>query len=157
MADIFQSAPGTVAVIASDTALPGSIVISQPQFPSGNSAAIITGISYDQKTNQQFQQSLDGAVYIYVFGDQMGEVMVEGIAFPKLCDGGDSGLFDVADYYRANRASQSSQPIIVLAAGDTITGFLTGVGIRSNMTAEDPMALINNYRLHISALPLPTR
>lgn len=155
MPDIFQSAPGTVAVISSDTALPGSIVIADPVFPSGNSAAIISGIHYDQKTNQQFQQSLDGVVYIYVFGDQMGSVEVEGIAFPKLCEGGESGLFDVADYYRTNRASQSSKPIIVLAAGDRITGFLTGVRIRSNVSAEDPNALINQYWLQISALPLP--
>lgn len=153
MPDIFQSAPGTVAVIASDTALPGSIVISQPQFPAGNSAAIITGINLDQKTNQQFQQSLDGAVYIYVFGDQMGEISVEGIAFPKLCTGGRSGLFDVSDYYQANRASKTSNPIIVQAAGETITGFLTGIRVRSNVSGEDPVALVNNYSLHISALP----
>jgi hypothetical protein len=153
MADIFQSAPGTVAVISSDTALPGSIVISQPQFPSGGIAAIITGINLDQKTNQQFQQSLDGAVYIYVFGDQMGDISVEGIAFPKLCQGGRSGLFDVSDYYANNRASKTSTPIIVSAGGQNITGFLTGIRIRSNVSGEDPVALINNYSLHISALP----
>ena len=151
--DIFQSAPGTVAVIASDTALPGSIVISSPQFPAGGSAAIISGIRYGQKTNQQFQSSLDGAIYIYVFGDHMGDIEVEGIAFPKLCDGGNSGLFDVADYYRTNRASKTSDPIIVLAAGETITGFLTGITVKSNVSAEEPIALINNYSLHISALP----
>lgn len=153
MADIFASAPGTVAVMSESTALPGSISIAQPTFPSQGSAAIITGISYDQSTNQQFQQSLDGAVYIYVFGDKMGSIVVEGIAFAQVCNGSGSGLFSVADYYRQNRISKTDQPIVVLAAGETVTGFLTAIHIRSEMSGNDPSNLYNTYMMSISALP----
>lgn len=153
MADIFNSTPGVVAVLSESTALPGAILISSPQFPVQNSAAIITGIRYSQSTNQQFQQSLDESVYIYVFGDKMGEVIVEGLAFAATCDGSNSGIFSVADYYRANRISKSDNPIIIQAAGEIITGFLTGVEITSDTAGDDPAALTNKYRLHISALP----
>lgn len=153
MADIFSSAPGTVSVMSESTALPGSISVAQPTFPAQGSAAIITGISYDQSTNQQFQQSLDGAVYIYVFGDKMGGIVVDGIAFAQVCNGGGSGLFSVADYYRQNRISKSDQPIVVLAAGETVTGFLTGIQVRSEMSGADPGGLYNTYKLAISALP----
>lgn len=152
MADVFVSAPGTVATISDQKALPGSIMISDPVFP-GSGAALISGIAYRQAVNVQFNPSLDGALYLYAFGDQMGVVDVEGMAFPALCNAGGNGLFDVMSYYENNRASKSEKPIIVKAGSKTIAGFLTGVRIKSNVSAEDPVALINTYAMVISAIP----
>jgi hypothetical protein len=155
MADIFASAPGTVAIMSDSKAIPGSIQISKPQFPSGSGTALISGIRYSQSTNQEFQTSLDGAVYIYVFGDHMGKVTVEGIVFPGLCPSGSgsNGLFDVLDYYASNRASILADPIIVKAGTKTIKGFLTGITVNSKTTAEEPEAPVAGYALEISALP----
>ncbi len=153
MADIFNSRPGVVSVLSESTALPGSILIAKPQFPVQSSAAIISGIRYTQNTNQQFQQSLDQSVYIYVFGDKMGSIEVDGIAFAATCDGSNSGLFSVADYYQQNRISKADDPIIIKAAGKIVTGFLTGITISTSVSGEDPAGLMNNYRLTINALP----
>lgn len=149
MADVFNSAPGVVAVFTDEKIIPGQVKI-QGFNPA---AAMITGVDYDQNTNQQFQHSLDHAIYIYVFGDMMGSVTVAGRCFPKLCDSDKQGLAEILDFYKENRASVKSDPITVTIGSKTITGFLTGLRIRGTNLAEDPTALTSDYWLVISALP----
>lgn len=149
MPDIFNSAPGIVAVFTDEKIIPGQIKI-QGFSPA---AAMITGVDYDQSTNQQFQHSLDHAIYIYVFGDLMGNVTVSGRCFPQLCDSDVQGMAEVLEFYKTNRASVKSDPITVTIGSETITGYLTGLRIRGTNAAEDPTALTSDYSLVISALP----
>jgi len=150
MADIFNSQPGVVAVIDAEQAIPARIRISgfEPK------AALISGIDYTQRTNQQFQYSLDKNVFIYVFGDLMGNLTVNGLAFPQLCkDKNGEGIVEVLAFYRTNRASVQPQPITIAIGNETIVGLLTELTLRSLSGGYDPTALTEAYSLTIHTLP----
>ena len=150
MADIFNSRPGYVAVVPSDSVIPGRITVAG----FAPNAALVAGIDYKQRTNQQFQTSLDQSIYLYVFGDLMGDVIVKGIAFPVVCEGSSEGLLEILKFYQKSRASVKSDPVSVqVGSSETIAGFLTGVEILSEAVAQDPMSFISNYSMTINALP----
>ena len=149
MADVFNSRTGFVAVIPGQAVIPGRVKLSgfDPQ------AALIAGVDYNQRTNQQFQYALDSSVFIYVFGDEMGNVLVSGMAFPQLCDGSSNGLSEVLKFYAENRASKKSELIEVSIGDELISGFLTQLTVKAVGAAWDPIALIQSYTLTINTLP----
>lgn len=151
MPDIYHSRAGYVAVITDPdgNVIPGKISIEgyEPQ------AALISGINYGQQTNQQFQPTLDSSLYIYVFGDHMGSVEIEGVAFAKLCNGSAEGIIEVLDFYTQNRASKKSVPITVQIGSRPISGFLTALSIANTALADDPAAFMARYKMTINALP----
>jgi hypothetical protein len=149
MADVFSSREGYVAVVPGQQVVPGRIKIGgfSPR------AAMISGVEYDQKTNQQFQHTLDGSVYIYVFGDLMGNVTIEGRAFPLRCGNTTSGLAEVFKFYAQKRASKNSDLIQVSIGEEPISGFLTAIRVRSQSMAESPAALFQSFWLTINTLP----
>jgi hypothetical protein len=150
MADIFNSRAGYVAILPSDSVIPGRITVAG----FSPSAALVSGIDYKQRTNQQFQTSLDRAIYLYVFGDLMGDVLVKGIAFPATCEGASEGLLEILKFYQNQRASVQSSPVNVqVGSSETIAGFLTAVEVISEAVAQDPMSFISNYTMTINALP----
>ena len=150
MADIFSSRSGYVAVMPGQNVIPGRVHIDG----FDPAAALVAGIDYDQATNQQFQTSLDGAIYLYVFGDQMGSVRVRGIAFPIVCGGAQEGILELLEFYEQQRASTQSDPIEVqVGSRGVIKGFLTAVSVRAEAVAEDPASFISTYVLTINALP----
>jgi len=156
MADIFVSAPGEVVAFEMQATV-GRVNIpaelKDPELISNRPAPLIfSSTKWDQRTSQQFATSLDGSVYIYVFGDQMGTVVIVGLAF-NLCDKEENGLQTVLDYYKTNRASERSSPIEVAIADEVVEGFLTGASIRSVGSATDPASMLHEYSLEISALP----
>jgi hypothetical protein len=153
MAEIFQTAPGTVTVFGDQRVVPGRIRLSDPAFPEGSVPILIKGADYGQETNHQFQNSMDGSVYLYVFGDRMGNVKIQGMIFPEMCSGGRNGLKELLQFYATNRASVRQDPVIVEAGGDRIRGFLTAVQVLDNGAAGDPSAPMQEYILTISALP----
>jgi hypothetical protein len=150
MADIFNSRRGLVAVIPETEALPSQIRLEgfEPQ------AAIIESIHFHQASNQQFQTSLLDAVYIYVFGDQMGRLVMSGAAFIGRCSGGApsgdrTGLVEVMEFYAQNRASQTAFPITATIGIDRISGFLTSL----DLSPRDAENRINNFSFVINSLP----
>lgn len=151
MPDIFNSRSGYVAIFPGERVIPGKIVLKgfEPK------AALISSIDYNQSTNHQFQTSLDGSVYIYVFGDQMGNVVISGIAFPITCTGDEEGLLEVLKYYAENRASKQSVTVKVsVGKSEVIEGFLTAISIRGPGTTEEPSkGFLSEYRLMINTLP----
>jgi hypothetical protein len=153
MADLFNSAPGMVAVFTGQTVVPGIISISNPLFRP--QAALISGIDYTQQTNQQFQPTLDGSLFIYVFGDMMGNVIVHGKIFSALCESKVNGLKEIFDFYAANRASKKPDTIRVKAGGEVIVGFMTRLQVLSNGLSADESGLstISDYHITINALP----
>lgn len=153
---VFNSIPGTVVAFEMDRVIPGTIAISDPLFPSEiPTSVMISSMAWAQATNQQFQSSLDGAVYIYVFGDRMGTVQITGFTFVTLCDADEDGLTLVSDFYNSNRAAARSTPIQITIGSDTISGFLTGMNVTAMGSGEEGsgMALMNRFELMVNALP----
>jgi hypothetical protein len=113
-------------------------------------AALIESVSWNQHVNVQFQPSLGGPVYVYVFGDLMGNVSISGIAFAGLCDNrGQTGIQEVFRYYNANRASQRSEVITATYGSETTEGFLTELVLRP----RSPELMLTSFDMTIRTLP----
>jgi hypothetical protein len=159
MGSLFTSIPGTVfvadlAVTAGQVSIPAELADPRLKDPGAPSTVLFGAMEWQQNTHQQFSTSLEGSVYIYVFGDQMGMVKLSGITFDRLCEGGGKpGLAIVLDYYNQNRASQRPAPIQVNVADKTVQGFLTGVSVRTMGVATDKAPVLQEYTMEINALP----
>ena len=159
MGSLFTSVPGTVyatdlQAVAGQVSIPAELADPRLKAPGAASTVLFGAMVWQQNTHQQFSTSLDGSIYIYVFGDQMGSVKLSGIAFDKLCEGGGkTGLAIVLDYYNQNRASQRPTPIQVNVADKTVQGFLTGISVRTMGVAESQAPVLHGYEMEISALP----
>lgn len=154
MSSIFSTAPGTVAQFDMGSVVPGKIASDDLDLPGGGSGIgiILTNTVYDQATHQQFSQSLDDAVYIYVFGDQMGKIDLSGIAFWETCTG-EHGISTIMDSYEKNRASKRETSVTVVLGPKTIIGFLTKLKISAVGSGDDPANMMNQFAMEISALP----
>lgn len=76
---------------------------------------IITSVGTSQGSNFQFMQTLQDNVYVYVFGDKLGELRVSGLVFAGKCEGSDkgsneSGFSKVLKYYTTNKISNDEKP-----------------------------------------------
>lgn len=99
----------------------------------------ITGYALDLGTNHQFLHSLDNFIYLYAFGDRIGELTLTGIAFTGSCISDTAGnpLIDqtsqcnLLSYYADNRVSSSKGPTAVKISlsqcENILIGFLTGM------------------------------
>jgi hypothetical protein len=144
MADIFSSLPGRVALVASNDSVAGVIgsVDLWEGFPSFGSPvgfemqAIFTGTSHSEDSGHQFRHSLSRNVYLYVFGDRVGEMMLSGIGFgggacnalsnpvsPATSEA--SGVSQIIDYYEGMRlTTRASSMNIVLANDQSFQAYL---------------------------------
>ena len=113
--------------------------------------ALIQGVSLDQRTNHQINLSLRQTIYLYVFGDQMGEAVVTGFLFSGICgDDSKNGFSDLAEFYSKNRVSSANDQVEIIVGGSTLTGFLTGLHIM----ATDIRTLLTPFNMTIKLLPL---
>ena len=113
--------------------------------------AIITRVSYEQKTNSQFQQSLDNIIYVYSFGDQMGNLAVSGIVFPRICSSpSDNGIHNLMKFYREQRVSRAVTNVKVMFGNETIRGYLVGMGLDTLDTADGT----HRFVLQLKTIPL---
>lgn len=104
----------------------------------GIGAIPITGFTLDLGTNHQFLHSLDEFIYVFPFGDRVGELTITGLGFLGACnesaaDGQDQqettkGIYD---YYIKKRLSQKEgfEPtrITISKTQTPLLGFLTGL------------------------------
>ena len=100
-------------------------------------------------------------LYIYVFGDRVSEIQVSGIAFAGACtgahtitptgNGGQSGLSEILEFYRANKISSRPTPVL-LRFGDqqhVFQSFLTGCQVE----ASRPEINLGQFFLRFHAAP----
>lgn len=152
-AAIFSNNTGLVCIVensGSQPTLAGKVMVKGFKPAS----ALISGIDYGQAVNVQFQSSLGRAVYAYVFGDNMGQLTVQGIAFHGTCQNrGSSGIVEILEYYAANRASKIQDPVTVTLGDTVITGFLVASSVRNVTASTDEAAAFSQFTLTIAALP----
>jgi len=150
MAAIFASGPGQVTAIT-DAGIPITTRIGLDGWTGAeNMKAIITGLSVAAAGNQQFFQSLRNFIYIYSFGERIGELMVTGATFSGSCNFAESGFERVLGYYNQARFSRAGVPVSV-AIGTTVRfpGFLTG----GNFNLGDPISGIGQFALKFNVAP----
>ena len=111
MSTILSSAPGTVVKLETGRAeIPFKITMSD-DFPDGG--AIITAAQISQGGNFQFLHTVQDFIYVYIFGDRIGQLTVEGIAFLSQCDSDNNGFEETLQYYNRNRIAIRGEPVRV--------------------------------------------
>ena len=154
--------PGDHGVLRVDNGLgvPSRAVISLDDYTL---ELPITGFTLDLGTNHQFLHTLDEFIYLYAFGDRIGELMLSGIAFTG-CIKDSKSSEDLADklgasvllnHYLKNRIGRRAGPgaslIIVDAAefsSSVLTGFLTGM----RMDVPNPALPIVQWALRYNVI-----
>ena len=118
-------------------------------------AAIVTSIGLSQDVNIQFMPTLQDVVYIYSFGDRMGEAVVQGIGFSKTCDNParDQGAKEVMDFYDEHRAVEEGKVVTVNIGGRSLTGFL----ISMRLATADTALKTTSFTMRIAVLPKGSR
>lgn len=122
------------------------VVVDEPNVPAtiqaltvdgwkdaASMSAVITRCMVSQQGNFQFLHTLGNFIYVYVFGDRMGQMGLSGLAFsnlvvnPESCDGNQKqGVTQVLQYYQDNRIAKRDTPVkVTLGTGPTLQGFLT--------------------------------
>lgn len=100
-----------------------------------NFDAIVTGMSLNLAANYQFMHSLDDFIYVYAFGERIGDLSLNGIGFVNACgDGADRmNIMRLYEYYNENVSTGIVRPVdITLTSGAksaNLRGVLTAVRI----------------------------
>ena len=92
---------------------------------------IITSIGTAQEANFQFMQTLNDHIFVYVFGDKVGQIQVTGLMFAGDCERGKSeGFSNVLKWFKENKISNKQkpgEPLTITAGTTSITAFLINV------------------------------
>jgi len=117
--------------------------------------SIITDLTLATQGNYQFLHTLGGNIYVYVFGDRIGQLTVSGLSFENTCDAeGSIGIELVMKYYSDNRLAGRKTPIkVTVGVSTTFTAYLTGIGTK----VQDTQARLWQYSLHMALLPITKR
>jgi hypothetical protein len=120
-----------------------------------SATAPITGFSLDLGTNHQFLHTLDEFIYVYSFGDRLGQLTLSGIGFTECttqAGGSPSGVFG---YYMKNRLARTLTPTTITVAGyGVLLGFLTGIRMDIPNPAFPIMQWTLQYSVILDAPPL---
>lgn len=154
--DIFykdQVNAGTLAVFTVPQAQgQANLLFFNQPAPQGTTfvpGIIISNVQYGQTSAAQFQRSLGNTIYVYSFGDEMGNLTISGLAFPRTCDD-KNGLREVLEFYRNNRVAKSVARIRITFADETIDGFLVAM----SMATADVSSGVHSFQLLLRSIPL---
>ena len=155
---VFEGEPGRVVAFR-DPAIPGNIkplVRVEPELGFTQQRSIITRLTMSQQTSHQFMHTLGGDIYIYVFGDRIGQITISGLAFGSDCSDGEAanpddeyGIERTLQWYGQNKLAARNSPVVVQLGRTPIRGFVT------DMTADivDPKTWISQYNLTLKVIP----
>jgi hypothetical protein len=133
-------APGTAGIVTGG-GVPGAMKIAG--IPQN---IIVSAIGFSGQVNAQFMHTLKRNVYIYVFGDRVGSIMVDGYAFMNRCSG-NGNFTEIIQYYRNNNLANLGTSLS-LAGGYGGRGYLTGY----TTTFADPSKGLVGFRLQYTTV-----
>lgn len=112
---------------------------------------IISSVGLTKEVNAQFMHTLSGDVHVYVFGDRVGSVEVQGFSFLATCNSNDAGnLSRVIQFYDTNKISKLKTKITIsVPGGGGGSGLLTSL----STTFSDPARGIIGFILRFNSLP----
>ena len=126
--------------------------------------SIITRIGVSAAGNYQFLHTIGNDVYVYVFGDRMGDITLHGLSFAQACpqvqpagavlpppqSRGLHGFEQLFEWYSLNRIAATPEPARVrIGSKTTFKGFITGC---TGDVADSKTRTIQ-FQLTISLLP----
>ncbi len=112
--------------------------------------SIITRVTVNQQVNAQFLHTLGAHVYIYVFGDRIGQMGLSGLSFNNSCEfPGSMGVEEIMQWYKDNRVSQRAAPVRVMIGRTAIEGFV----MSATEDIIDPETGLVQWGVNLTTLP----
>jgi hypothetical protein len=153
MAELFNNRPGIVTVVDTNSGDDNPFRLTIDGFPESGATGgvILTELAIQRAGNYQFMHTLVDLVYVYSFGERIGQLRANGIAFARLCNGS-QGLGTVLAYYEANRLENQPDPISIAIGTGTdgrFRGFLTEI----NVDVTRPESMLAQFGLQFHSLP----
>lgn len=158
MADIFSTVRGSVVAVDG----PGVTMRVALEGWQGYEGfkSVITGVSLETENGTQFLHTLRDFVYVYTFGERVGQMTVQGLSFAAACEDGegDAPQFHGAEYayayYLEARASRLTRPVTVTLGGDT-TFFAFVTGMRLDL--DDAESALGKFSIGLKTVPITNR
>ena len=114
---------------------------------------IITRLGMSVAGNYQFLHTIGNEVYVYVFGDRMGQITIHGLSFSSECperNEDEHGFEKLYRWYQANRIASRRAPLSVTIGRSTaFEGFL--VSLASDM--QDQLQRTIQFQMTLAMLP----
>lgn len=115
-------------------------------------SAIVTRVGSQEHGNYQFLHTLGDHIYLYVFGDRIGQLGISGLTFNDNCTNplGEDGLSKVIGWYREQRLAVRQDPLIfTFQPGEVLKGYL--VDMRGDTL--DPCPRLSQFYLTLALIP----
>jgi hypothetical protein len=148
----FSGPPGRTAVL-DDPAAGGSVALVRldPAVDWAGQRSIVTRVSIAQRGNHQFLHTLGNELYVYAFGDRVGQMTLAGLCGVP-CGAADAphGLEQLNAWYRENRVSRRQGPVrVTLGANTAFDAFVDGVSLE----VVDPGLRLGAFTLSLAVPP----
>lgn len=114
--------------------------------------SVITQLTVASQANLQFLHTLGGNIFIYSFGDRIGQMTINGLCFDTACEEPSNliGIERVVKFYNQNRAANRQTPMkITIGSSTTLTGYLAGI----RFSIADPKTRVWEYSLQFATIP----
>jgi len=113
--------------------------------------SIITRVMVAKMGNFQFMHTLGDGIFLYVFGDRIGQITLSGLAFDNNCASGNPiGVEQILAYYDANRVAAREQPIrVTIGTGTTFNAYLGQISTQ----IADPSSRIFTFDMPLILIP----
>lgn len=154
---IFDSAPGVVGAMVVGKGLPFAVAIGgtgfSPAFPAFSQIkAVLTGFQFGARSGIGVAHTLRDRIYVYAFGERMGEATVSGLAFPGVCNvpGSYTGFDGVFAYYELCRISTQGAPVRLIFGPNTV---LFGFMYEFAFQLEDPQTGLGSFSFKFKVIP----
>ncbi len=153
---VFQSARGRVVKLLDPAAMCKIQLIGTitPPISFETQFSIVTRMTLSQQVNLQFLHTIGSGIYVYTFGDRMGQMSLSGLAFSCACPPTDSTLSSpgvelIYNWFKDNRASKKQAPIRTTIGKTPIEGFVTAF----TSDVVDPASGLVQWGITMATLP----
>lgn len=160
MTVLFSNNAGKVSVLSDKSA--GSMIAlatiratAQGGHNDFNGDIILTKISSNQQTNTQFLNTIGGSVYIYVFGDRVGQLTLGGLCFDNDCSKTSEfpvrhGVENLLVWYKNNKVTNAESPMSISIGLQTI---FSGHLLSLNVDGSDAASRVVSFNAVFATIP----
>lgn len=157
MPAIFQGCPGKVVAVKIPVTDCQIAMVSvkdednSERLTYERDTVVLTRITVNQSANVQFLHTIGNRIYVYAFGDRMGQITLSGLAFGASCDNPLTAhsTKNVLDWYRLNKVSTRATPVSITIFDVAFQAFVLAL----NTDVVDASSKLVQWTLTLATLP----